>query len=86
MGQKKYRRGKCSVPLHYPPRPLVVNVLAAGTSARPRLAVIRIPSGGLQAKRCALMILRALLALATAKGVQHDRRQPRRCCQFYSTA
>lgn len=86
MGQKKNRRGKCSVPPHYPARLSVVNALATDTSARQRLAVIRIPSAGLQAKRCALMILRALLGLGTDKGVQHDRRQPRHCCQFYSTA
>ncbi len=85
MGQKKNRRGKCSVPLHYPPRPLVVNALAASISARPRLAVVRIPSAGLQVKGCALMILRALLGLGTGKGVQHDRRQPRLCCQLYPT-
>ena len=73
------------MPLHYPPRPLVVNALAAGISARPRLAIVRIPFAGLQAKKSALMTLRALLGLGTVKGVQHDRRQPRRCCQLYPT-
>ena len=86
MGLQKYRRGKCSVPPHYLPRRLVVNALAAGTSALPRLAITRILLAGPRIKRRLLMTLRALLYLGTVTGVQHDRRPPRRCCQFYPTA
>ena len=65
---------------------LVVNAQAARTFVLHRLASALILFAGLQAKRCALMILRALLGLGTVKGVQHDRRQSRRCCQLYPAA